>query len=241
MLPLDKTQIFRYSFRKSIPVLLGYVFLGIAFGILLNREAGLGWPWALLMSVLIYAGSMQFALIPLIASAAPLTTIALMTLLVNARHIFYGLTFVERYRTMGARYPYMVWSLTDETYSVLCSCLDDEAADAHGRLAFFEISLLHHIYWTAGSVLGCVLGGAISMDTTGIDFSMTALFIVILVDQLRSGGRTARRCALAGGASGAVSLFALGAESFLLPALAATVFALVVMDFATPDRGGEAA
>lgn len=238
---MDKAHLLRYSLKKSIPVMLGYVFLGLAFGILLNKEAGLTWPWALFMSGIIYAGSMEFALIPLLATSTPLPTIALMTFLVNARHVFYGLTFMEPYREMGKKYPYMIWSLTDETYSVLCSCMNDPEARAENHQVYFQISLLHHIYWTVGSAIGCMLGAAITLDTTGIDFSMTALFVVILVDQIRSGGREAWICALTGVVVGLVFLFALGASAFLLPTLAVTVFALIVMDMAGLGKGGEAA
>ena len=111
---MERKKLFRYALRKSVPVFLGYIFLGVAFGIVLEAS-GLTWPWALLTSALIYAGSMQFALIPLIGSATPLPTIALMTLLVNSRHLFYGLSFVDMYREMGRRRPYMIFSLTDET------------------------------------------------------------------------------------------------------------------------------
>ena len=221
--------------------MLGYGFLGLAFGILLNKEAGLDWPWALFMSAIIYAGSMEFALIPLLVSSASLPTVALMTVLVNARHVFYGLTFMEPYREMGKKYPYMIWSLTDETYSVLCSCMNDPEAQAENHLAYFEISLMHQLYWTIGSAVGCMLGAAITLDTTGIDFSMTALFVLILVDQIRSGGRVAWICALTGVVVGLAFLVTLGADAFLLPTLAVTVAALVVMDVAGLGKGGDRA
>lgn len=225
--PMNKRQLFFYAVKKSIPVLLGYIFLGVAFGIVLE-SAGFTWPWALLISVLVYAGSMQFALAPLLASAAPLSTVALMTLMVNSRHLFYGLSFVDTFKSMGKKYPYMIFSLTDETYSVLCSCADEPQAHADNHLACFLISLLHHFYWVAGSVIGAVAGELITVDTTGIDFSMTALFMVILVDQLRTGGREARQSALIGLALAVVFLILLGADRFLMPTLACTVLTLAI-------------
>lgn len=225
---MNKKQIFLYAFRKSIPVMLGFLFLGCAFGIVLE-SAGFSWPWALLTSGLIYAGSMQFALVPLIVSATPLPTVALMTLMVNSRHLFYGLSFVDMFRSMGGKYPYLIFSLTDETYSVLCSCKDDMLLRENNCEAAFLIAALHQFYWVLGSVIGAVAGELISFDTTGIDFSMTALFVVILVDQLRSGGRETRLCAGIGVALALVFLFTLGADGFLLPTLACTVFVLAVM------------
>lgn len=225
---MDKKILFLYAFRKSIPVLLGYIFLGAAFGIVLE-SSGLGWPWALLASGLIYAGSMQFALVPLLGASTPLSTVALMTLMVNSRHLFYGLSFVELFRSMGKSYPYMIFSLTDETYSVLCSCKDDMELRERNHEAAFMISALHQFYWVLGSVIGAVAGELISFDTTGIDFSMTALFVVILVDQLRSGSRETRVCAGLGIVIALVFLFTLGADGFLLPTLACTVAALAVM------------
>ena len=226
---MEKKKLFLYAFRKSIPVLLGYVFLGVAFGIVL-QSSGLTWPWALLISGIVYAGSMQFALVPLLSAATPLPTVALMTLMVNSRHLFYGLSFVDMYREMGKKYPYMIFSLTDETYSVLCSCKGDMELAERDHEAAFYISALHQFYWVLGSVIGAVAGELLTFDTTGIDFSMTALFVVILVEQLKNGGREARVCAAMGVAIALVFLFTLGADGFLLPTLACTVAVLAIMN-----------
>lgn len=226
---MEKKRLFLYAFRKSIPVLLGYVFLGIAFGIVL-QSSGLTWPWALLISTTVYAGSMQFALAPLLSASTPLPTIALMTLMVNSRHLFYGLSFVDMYREMGKKYPYMIFSLTDETYSVLCSCKGDMELVENNHEAAFYISALHQFYWVLGSVIGAVAGELLTFDTTGIDFSMTALFVVVLVEQLKNGGREARISAGLAIAIALAFLFTLGADGFLLPTLACTVVALAIMN-----------
>ena len=149
---------FKFAFRQTIPVMLGYLFLGIAFGILL-QDAGYSVAWALLASVTVYAGSMQFVLVDLLRTGAGLLTVAMMTLFINGRHIFYGLSFVEKYKKTGKAYPYMVFSLTDETYSVLCNLKVPEGMD-WGKVSFL-ISLLDHCYWIAGSVIGALAGKAI--------------------------------------------------------------------------------
>lgn len=235
---MDRKRLFLYAFKKSIPVMLGFLFLGCAFGIVLQKS-GLSWPWALLTSGLIYAGSMQFALIPLIGAATPLPTVALMTLMVNSRHLFYGLSFIDLFRSMGARYPYMIFSLTDETYSVLCSCKDDSELAVRDHEAAFWIAALHQLYWVTGSVVGAIAGELIAFDTTGIDFSMIALFVVILTDQLRNGGRETKLCAFIGVAIALVFLFTLGADGFLLPTLACTVFALAVINLMSKEGDHE--
>lgn len=212
----------RFAFAQSVPVMLGYVFLGIAFGLML-QDAGYSFWWALLSSVAIYAGSMQFVLVTLLTGGASLLYTAAMTLFVNGRHIFYGLSFIEKFRGMGKRYPYMVFSLTDETYSVLCGLKTPEGLDE--KNISFMISLFDHIYWIIGSVLGAVIGQLITFDTTGVDFSMTALFVVIVLNQWMDSKE--HRPAIIGGAVGIICLILIGAEGFLLPALTLTAAILM--------------
>ena len=216
-------QTARFAFRQSLGVLFGYVFLGTAFGILL-RQAGFGALWSLAFSGLVYAGSLQFVLAGFLAAPTALPTVALMSLFINARHLFYGLSFIERFRYMGKKRPYMIFSLTDETYSVLCG-MDQVPAgvDKHG--AMFLVALLDQLYWVAGSLLGTFAGG-LPLDFTGIDFSMTALFLVIFLEQWR--GAKSHLPALLGLGCGAVFLLALGPDNFLLPALCTTVAVLLL-------------
>ena len=213
-----------YALRRTVPVACGYIFLGMAFGILLS-EAGYGPAWALASSLFVYAGSMQFVMVSLLAAGAPLYTVAVTTFLVNARHIFYGLGFIEKYRGMGRRFPYMVFSLTDETYSVLCSMDPPDGLDWND--CAFYVSLFDQFYWVLGSVLGAALGQAIPVDLTGIDFSMTALFVVIFVDQWKQfpshiPALTGLLCALA-------SLLLFGPDNVLLIALIAAVAILAAL------------
>ena len=209
------------ALRYTLPVLCGYLFLGTAFGATL-AQAGYGPAWALLMSTLIYAGSMQFVMVPLMAAGASLVTVALTALMVNARHLFYGVSFIDRFARMGRLRPYMIFSLTDETYSVFCSM---PGGETDGVL--LRVSLYDQLYWIAGSLLGSMLARQLPVDLTGIDFSMTALFIVICVE--RAGNRRDRLPLAIGGACALFSLLALGPERFLLPALAVTAALLTAI------------
>ena len=176
----------KFALVKTIPIFLGYIFLGIAFGLLLQKS-GLGVLWAFLISALVYAGSMQFALVGILTGGLSYITTAVMTLFINSRHAFYGLTFIERFKEMKKAYPYMVFSLTDETYSLLCSMARPaDFTDREWKQATFFVSLFDQCYWVLGSVLGALMGELIKFDTTGIDFAMTALFVVIALDQWRS-------------------------------------------------------
>lgn len=211
----------KYAFPKTLPVLAGYLFLGFAFGILL-RQAGYSPLWAFGSSLFIYAGSIQFVLISLFKNGMDLLTTAFMTLLINGRHIFYGLSFLDKFRRMGKAFPYMVFSLTDETYSLLCS--EDLPPQEEGR-TFFTIALLDHIYWVTGSVLGALVGNALPFDSTGIDFAMTALFVVIFVEQWLAA--KSRIPAVAGLVCSVVSLIIFGADRFIIPALVMSVAVLM--------------
>ena len=216
-------QTVRFAFYKTIPVLLGYLFLGLAFGLLL-QEAGYSFWWALLSSGIVYAGSIQFVLVEFLSGGTGLLTVAVMTLLINSRHAFYGLSFVEKFRKMKT-YPYMIFSLTDETYSLLCSLKVPEGIDE--KKAMFLIALFDQLYWVTGSVLGAALGQILPFDMTGIDFAMTALFVTIFVDQWREA--KSHLPAIAGLCSAAVCLLIFGGSNFILPSLIITVGILMAL------------
>ena len=213
----------RYAFLKSLPVMFGYIFLGIAFGILM-QQAGFPVWMSLFVSLIVYAGSMQFVLVTLLSSGASVLLTAAMTLLINSRHIFYGLSFVEKFKAMGKRYFYMIFSLTDETYSVLCSVKPEDKAEK--KQAMFLIALFDQAYWVAGSVIGAAAGGVLPFDTTGIDFSMTALFVVIFLEQWLDA--KSHIPAVVGLVSGVSFLLLLGADNFILPSLIVTVTVLLL-------------
>lgn len=209
-----KKKALKAAFPHTIPVLLGYLFIGIAFGILL-RDKGLGAGWAALMSTLIYAGSMQFVALNFFAGGWSLASIALMTLMVNLRHMFYGLSMLDAFKSMGRKKPYMIFSLTDETFSLLCSAQPPEGVDKDSFL--FCMALLDHVYWIAGSVLGSLIGSLIPFDSTGIDFAMTALFVVIFVEQWQAMRNHLPALSGVGAALLCLSLF--GPNRFILPTL----------------------
>ena len=213
----------RFAFLKTIPVMLGYLFLGLAFGLLL-QEAGYSFWWALLSSGIVYAGSIQFVLVEFLSGGTGLLTVAVMTLLINSRHAFYGLSFVEKFRKMKT-YPYMIFSLTDETYSLLCSLKVPEGIDE--KKAMFLIALFDQLYWVTGSVLGAALGQVLPFDMTGIDFAMTALFVTIFVDQWREA--KSHLPAIVGLCSAAVCLLIFGGSNFILPSLLITVGILMAL------------
>ncbi|MCR5256316.1 MAG: AzlC family ABC transporter permease [Acetatifactor sp.] len=206
----------------TIPVLLGYVFLGIAFGLMLTG-IGYGPLWAFFISLFVYAGSMQFVLVTLISGGANLITVILMTVFINGRHIFYGLSFIEKFKKMGWMYPYMVFSLTDETYSVLNDVR--VSGDLNERWVYFFISFLDHLYWISGSVVGASIGKIISFNTTGIDFAMTALFVVIVINQWRDSHE--HRPALIGLIVGILALVLLGPDRFIIPSISAASLILL--------------
>ena len=212
------------AFPVTVPVLMGYLAIGMAFGLML-QSAGYGVAWAFLMSLTIYAGSGQYLGVSLLASGAPLTQVAFLTLMINFRHLVYGLSMLEKFRGMGPRKLYMIFSLTDETYALLSSA--QAPADVREHDFYFSVALLNHSYWIAGSVIGSLAGAALGFDTTGVDFAMTALFLVIAVGQWRAAG--SHLPALLGGAATLVSLLLVGAEDMLLPALGVIVFALALL------------
>lgn len=215
-------NILKHAFLKSVPVLVGYVFLGAAFGILL-QQAGYNFIWAFFISLTVYAGSGQFLLVNLLSSGASLATVAFMTLLINSRHIFYGLSFVDKFKKMKKLYPYMVFSLTDETYSVLCSLKDEKNID-NDKVKFF-LAFFNQCYWLCGSVIGALAGQLISLNFKGIDFSMTALFVIIFIEQWMDS--KSHIPAIVGLISSTFFLVLLGPTNFILPSLIVTVMILM--------------
>ena len=213
----------KYAFKKSLPVFFGYLFLGSAFGIMLY-DAGYNWIWAIFISILVYAGSGQFLLVSLISSAASIPTAAMMTLFINSRHMFYGLSMIDKFKAGGWRYPFMIFSLTDETYSVNVS-IQSVPDDVNEPKARFLLGEFDHFYWILGSVVGSLLGQSLPIDFTGIDFSMTALFTVIFVDLLIDTKN--KICGAVGIFCAFICLMIFGADNFLLPTLILTVVLLI--------------
>ncbi|MBE6109167.1 MAG: branched-chain amino acid transporter AzlC [Erysipelotrichaceae bacterium] len=202
------------AFVTSIPVMAGYIVLGIGFGILL-REAGYGALWAFAMSLFIYAGSLQYVGVSLISSSASVLTALITSIMVNARHLFYSISMLEKYRNAGKYKPYMIFSLTDETYSLLSTQKVPEGCDEH--FYCFMVSLFNHSYWIFGSVLGSLIGRSLPFSSEGIEFSMTALFAASFVEQWLS--TKDHRSALCGLCSSLLCLLVFGPADFLIPSM----------------------
>ncbi len=219
----------RRAFLDTVPVMTGYLFLGFGFGILLDRN-GFGLGWSVAMSLLIYAGSMQYVAVGLMTGGAGLLTTALTTLMVNARHLFYGISMVNAYRGAGAKKPYLIFALTDETYSLVSQERSPAGLSRHGYC--FLVSLFNQCYWVAGSALGSLAGHLIPINYEGIDFVLTALFVTIFVEQWLSAED--HRPALVGLGASTLCLLIFGADLFLIPAMA------LIAGILTAMRGKEA-
>lgn len=228
-------SILKKAFIDSVPVLTGYIVLGIGFGILLSTK-GYGLGYALLMSVFIYAGSMQFVTINFLGSGAALITVAITTLMVNCRHLFYGISMIDKYKDTGLVKPYIIFGLTDETYSLVCRNIEFKDKKEQ-RIYYFLVSLFNQCYWITGSIIGVLLGMIIPFDVTGIDFSLTALFITIVVEQWLSTKDHAS--ALIGFITSIISLLIFGSDNFLIPAMILITICLTGLKFIRERKGGK--
>ena len=213
-----KRQITKLAFIKSLPVMAGYIVLGIGFGILL-RNAGYGAAWALAMSLFIYAGTMQYVGVGLISGGASVLTAIITTVMVNARHLFYSISMVDRYKGSGKFKPYLIFALTDETYSLLSDGTLPEGIEEQRdiNLYRFLVSFFNQCYWVTGSLLGSLLGEVLPFSTEGIEFSMTALFIASFTEQCFTSKDHVP--ALTGLICTALCLAIFGPERFLIPAM----------------------
>ena len=201
------------AFVKSIPIFCSYVFVSMAYGMMM---ASAGFPWydSLLVSLTVYTGAFQFVLIKFLSSGAYLITIALTALLMNSRQSFYSITFLKEFKQMGRRKLYMIHTMTDETYAVNCT-LDLPKKEKEDTM--FLVALFSRCYWIVGSVLGGILGQIIPFDLTGLDFCMTALFLIIFIDQWEKAEK--HTPALTGLGTGVICLLIFGENRFMLPAL----------------------
>ena len=206
------------------------------------KTKGYGLLWAALSSVFVYAGSLQYVMVNLIAAGAPLITTALTAVMVNARHLFYGISMIDRYKGAGKKKPYLIFALTDETYSLICS--DESVRGVRDRHRYyFFLSMFNQIYWITGRVMGSVLVGLITFSTEGIAFALTALFVTIFVDQWLS--TKDHRAALTGVIASVVCLLIFGADNFLITAMLCITAALTVMrsklsrESIIEDEGGD--
>lgn len=215
---------FRAAFKAGLPVLLGYTTIGLAFGLVL---VGAGLPWWLspLMALTVYAGAAQFMGVGLLASGAGLAEIGLLTLLMNARHAVYGLSLLEQFSNSGRWKPYLIFGLTDETYGLLTTV--KPPAEVVPERFYGFITALNQSYWFLGCLVGSLLGSALPFDTTGLDFALTALFVVLLVEQVRVVKRPEPY--LVAGLAGGVAFFLGAPRDFLLIAIGLSIGLLTLL------------
>ncbi|MDD3220676.1 MAG: AzlC family ABC transporter permease [Lachnospiraceae bacterium] len=226
-----KRNIYAYAFEKSFPVMVGYLFLGAAYGILMET-GGYGIGWALAMSVFVYAGSLQYASIPMLAASVHPLYAFLMAIMINARHLFYGISMLGKYHDTGRKKPYLIFSLTDETFSVVC----DEKVPEYmnpGKL-YFLISLFDQSYWVLGTLMGCVIGSFITFNSSGLDFALTALFVVIFTSQWMEQKNHAP--AITGVAATFLCLQIFGEEFFIIPSMIVILVILIAGYFHTNKK-----
>ncbi len=224
---------FRKAFPYTIPVLTGYLFIGTAFGVM-YAEKGYSFLWAILMSVLVYAGSGQYLAVNFFVPGFSFIQVIFLTFMVNVRHIFYGVSLLDKFNKIGLKRWYMIFALTDETYSLLCTTNVPENVEEDKFL--FAISVMNHSYWVLGSAIGAVAGTILPIDSEGIEFAMTALFIVIFIEQWME--RKNRIPELIGVAVAVIALLIFGANSFVLPAMLA-IIALLFVGRKKLDKGDE--
>lgn len=219
-----KGKAFRAAFPLTLPICAGFLFLGLAYGVYMNSK-GFSFVWPMIMSLTIFAGSMEFVTVTLLTSAFNPLYAFLLTVMVNARHLFYGVSMLETYKGTGKKKWYLIFGMCDESFTINCTAKPPEGVD-RGWFMFF-VTLFNHIYWVAGSTLGGLLGGLVTFNTKGIDFVMTALFVVIFIDQWRA--QKQHLPAVIGLAVSFLSLLVFGAEQFILPAMALMLAVLTLL------------
>lgn len=225
---------FRYALPRTVPVMVGYLFLGAAYGILMNVN-GYGLGWTLAASVFVYAGSLQYLGVTMLAAMVHPLMALLMSVMLNARHLFYGISMLEKYGKVKKGRPYLIFGLTDETFSVVCHEQVPKTLDKDK--VYLWITFLDQCYWVLGSVLGAVAGSYITFDTTGLDFALTALFVVIFTDQWKQ--RPGHRPALVGVAASLACLWIWGADLFIIPAMI-LILLLLTADYRREQKGAKA-
>ena len=212
------------AFSATLPVMAGYLILGFGFGIIMKAN-GFSTALAAAMSIFIYAGSMQYVAVSLLTAGASLLTAALTTFVVNARHLFYGISMVDAYKGTGKKKPYLIFALTDETYSLVSADQVPEGISRHSYCFLF--SLFDHFYWVAGTALGALAGSILPVNLEGIEFVLTALFVTIFVEQWLSFRD--HRPAVIGVSTTLICLFLFGKDIFLIPSMVIIALLLTTM------------
>ena len=226
-----KKKAFQAAFPYTLPICVGFLFLGMYYGFMM-RSKGFSFLYPLFMSMFIFAGSMEFVTVNLLLSAFHPLSAFFLALMVNARHLFYGISMLGKYKNVGWKKFYLIYGMCDETFSVNCTAKIPEDVD-EGWVMFF-VTLLNQIYWVGGATLGALLGYVIHFDTTGIEFVMTALFVVMFLNQWEEKGAD-HKAALTGVGASLLCLLVFGGQNFILPAMALIIVCFLLAE----KRGGD--
>ncbi|MDX9871886.1 MAG: AzlC family ABC transporter permease [Clostridia bacterium] len=227
----NKMKALRAAFPYTLPILTGYLLLGSAYGILMSAK-GFTLGWTVLMSILVYAGAMQFVAVTLLTAAFNPWAALFIALMVNVRHLFYGISLLEKYKDAGKLRPFLIFGMTDEAFSIICST--DPPPDVDRNYFMFFITLLAYLYWISGSALGSLVGSAISFNVKGLDFVLTALFVVIFIGQWR--GQKNHLPAIIGVAATIFCLVLFGQAYFIIPSMLVILAALTIFRKSLEDK-----
>lgn len=219
-----KKKAFKAALPHTIPIAVGFLFLGMSYGFYMKSK-GFSFVYPMLMSMFIFAGSMEFVTVNLLLSAFNPLSAFLLTLMVNARHLFYGISMLDKYKEIGWKKPYLIFGMCDESFTINCTVTPPDDVDK-GWFMFF-VTLLNQIYWVTGATLGALLGYVIQFDTTGIEFVMTALFVVMFINQWEE--TTEHKSALIGLGASLICLLVFGSDKFIIPAMALIILCFTLI------------
>lgn len=206
-----------YAFPKTVPIMVGYIFLGMAYGILMSVN-GFGVFWAALNSLIVYTGSLEFVGVNFLVTAVSPMTAFVMSIMISARHVFYGLSMLEKYQNVSKKLKlYLIFALTDETFSIVCE--EQPKKTKKIEWVYFWMSFLDQIYWLIGTLIGAFIGNVISFNTKGLDFALTALFVMIFTEQWI--GQKKHWPAITGVVCSIICLRIFGQSAFIIPAMIA--------------------
>jgi 4-azaleucine resistance transporter AzlC len=220
----NKVKALKAAFPHTIPIFTGFIFIGIAYGVLMESK-GYGFLWSLFFSMVVFAGSSQYVAITFLTSAFNPVYALLMSLMINARHLFYGISLIDKFKDAGKLKPFLIYGMCDETFSVVCSAEPPEDVDKNWFMFF--ITLLNYSYWALGSMLGGIIGSMVTFNTKGLDFVLTALFVVIFIGQWKS--QKDHRPALTGVICSLICLIAFGPNNFIIPSMIAMLSVLTIL------------
>lgn len=225
-----KKKAFQAAIPHTLPIAAGFCFLGLAYGIYMN-SMGFSFLWPMLMSMTIFAGSMEFVTVNLLCSAFQPWYALLLALMVNARHLFYGVSMLSKYHGTGWKKFFLIYGMCDESFSINVSVEPPKDVDKGWFMLF--VTLLNYVYWVVGATLGGIFGSFLTFDTTGIEFVMTALFVVIFLDQWKQQSNHKPACI--GVLASVICLILFGGDNFIIPAMA-LILALLTLQRKTKTK-----